>query len=151
MNITHVTDQALRDKIAKLAGDDTNPDMLVMLFAAQKLLHDKYLEIEERNGIGLALLDGAPANVHDARSQQVLKDYAWRVTEEIGEAMSCLKNKPWKTTQVLTDVDHYEEELIDALHFFIELLLLSGITAERVFELYMRKHEVNQFRQRSAY
>ena len=50
-----------------------------------------------------------------------------------------------------TDVTHYVEELIDALHFFVELLILSGLKAEDAFRIYFKKSEVNKFRQRSKY
>lgn len=124
-------------------------DMLVSIFAKQRELMRKYEEIEQKNG--LLTTSDVPVNLHDRFGQQRLKDFAWRVTEEIGEAMNCLKNKPWKQTHMQTDEAHYKEELIDALHFFVELLILSGFTPHDVYNFYFKKNEVNKFRQESKY
>lgn len=53
--------------------------------------------------------------------QELFKKYCWRITEELTEAEEAyLKDKDAK--------DHVEEELIDALNFSIELMLLYGWT-----------------------
>ena len=124
-------------------------DMLESIFNRQKELMDKYHIIEKENE--LLQTEDCPVNIDDKKGQQRLKDFAWRVTEEIGEAMNCLKNKPWKQTHMQTDQTHYQEELIDALHFFVELLILSGMEAKDVYRMYVKKNEVNKFRQRSKY
>ena len=122
---------------------------LEAIFSQQHHLMDKYKDIEARNlGSSYPL---CPVDMNSCQGQQKLKDYAWRITEEIGESMSSLKNKPWKSTHVATDVDHYREELADAFHFFVELCILSGIEADDLFKLYFRKAEVNAFRQRTNY
>jgi hypothetical protein len=124
-------------------------DMLVSIFKKQKKLMEKYHHIEKNNG--LLQTELCPVNIDDAKGQARLKDFAWRITEELGEAMNCLKNKPWKQTQMETDVTHYIEEVIDAFHFFIELCILSGMDAEDLYRMYFKKSEVNLFRQRSKY
>lgn len=129
--------------------EKTNGDMLEEIFEGQKKLMEKYHIIEKE--IGLLQTEDVPVNLQSHLGQARLKDFAWRITEEIGEAMSCLKNKPWKKTQMETDVTHYYEELADAFHFFVELCLLSGISAKDLHELYFKKHAVNCFRQRSEY
>jgi len=123
--------------------------MLEAIFERQKELIEKYHPIEKKNG--LLITEDMPVNLNDAKGQQRLKDFAWRVTEEIGEAMNCLKNKPWKQTQMETDVEHYYEELVDAFHFFVELCIISGLTAKDLCDIYFKKSEVNKFRQRSGY
>jgi len=126
----------------------TQQDKLEIIFERQQELHEKYVDIEKAKGI---LVSKDPVNLHTCHGQQIIKDFMWRITEELGEAANCLKNKPWKTTEMLTDEDHFKEELMDALHFFIELLILTGFDANSVFDLYFRKSEVNKFRQRSKY
>ncbi|MDE2098833.1 MAG: hypothetical protein KGL39_16390 [Patescibacteria group bacterium] len=123
--------------------------MLRIIFGRQRNLMAKYEGIEESNG--LLQTHDIPVDLNSAKGQARLKDFAWRVTEELGEAMNCLKNKPWKQSQMLTDIDHYLEEIADAFHFFVELCILSGIDAEKLYDLYFRKSEVNHFRQRSNY
>lgn len=126
-----------------------NGDFLKAIFEFQRELMKKYEEIERKSG--LLQTDEVPVNLDSYAGQARLKDFAWRITEELGEAMNCLKMKPWKQTPQITDQDHYREELIDALHFFIELLILSGFTPEDVVGTYLQKANVNKFRQRSNY
>lgn len=125
-------------------------DLLKLIFDRQKELAEKYHEIESRNE-GREVPKIGELDINSYAGQRRLKDFAWRVTEEIAEAMLTLKLRPWKSTPQLTDIDHYVEELIDALHFFVELLMLSGLDAEMTAKLYLQKNEVNKFRQRSNY
>jgi hypothetical protein len=130
-------------------NEGESEDLLKMIFCRQLDLMEKYHPIERKNG-GLQTED-VPVDLQSYTGQARLKDFAWRITEELGEAMNCLKMKSWKTTPMDTDVDHYKEELADAFHFFVELCILSGIGAHELFQLYFRKSEVNRFRQGSGY
>jgi hypothetical protein len=129
-------------------------DLLQLIFDKQFELMKKYHDIESNNlgfefpavktmGIGL--------DINSTRVQYRIKDMMWRVTEELGEAANTLKNKPWKNTHMLTDEVHYLEEIIDAVHFFVELLIMSGFTPESLAIMYLNKNAVNHFRQRSNY
>jgi hypothetical protein len=126
-----------------------NTDRLGAIFARQKELMDKYGPIERKNGFWYPHV--IPMDMHSRHSQHYAKDMSWRITEELGEAMNCLKNKPWKSTHMLTDLPHFYEEIADAFHFFIELCILIGLDEQAIFEIYFRKSEVNRFRQRSNY
>lgn len=145
VNILDVDKMGLQERFEK----DYEGDRLEQIFCRQRELMEKYEPIERANG--LLITDDVPVNIDSAKGQSRLKDFAWRVVEEIGEAMNCLKNKPWKQTQMETDVLHYKEEIADAFHFFVELCILSGIDHKDIFELYFKKSEVNKFRQRSNY
>lgn len=134
------------DFVSEVPLDDE--DMLRAIFRRQAELKKKYDEIEKKNGFHVP--DGV-ANLDDAHDQHYLKDFAWRITEEVGEAMNCLKNKPWKQSQMATDKEHFVEELVDGFHFYVELLINVGLTAEDLYNLYCKKNRVNQFRQRSGY
>jgi hypothetical protein len=125
-------------------------DLLKLIFEKQKQLADKYHSIEEKNA-GHIIPKIDEVDINSYMGQVRLKDFAWRITEEVAEAMLTLKLRPWKQTPQLTDIDHYVEELIDALHFFVELLMLSGLNAEQVAKLYLMKEQVNEFRIRSKY
>jgi hypothetical protein len=97
-------------------------DMLEIIFAKQRELMNRYHAIEEQN-VGHAIPYGEDGygpycgalDVDDRASQLRFKDFAWRITEELTEA-----------TLAIEDRTHYEEELIDALHFSVELLILCG-------------------------
>ena len=124
-------------------------DKLEAIFKRQTELMKKYHVIENKNG--LLQTEDVPVNLDCAKGQARLKDFAWRLTEEIGEAMNCLKNKPWKQTQMETDKEHFYEEIADALHFFVELCILAGFDANTLASYYFGKSEVNKFRQETKY
>jgi len=73
------------------------------------------------------------------------------IVEELFEASNCLKNRVWTQTEPVTDMNHFLEEISDALLFFIEFLIASGLDPEKVFQLYLRKQKVNKFRIKSKY
>lgn len=125
------------------------PDMLEAMFKWQDELMRKYYDIEEK--AGLLQTEDLPVDIDSPAGQARLKDLAWRITEELGEAMNCLKNKPWKQTHMPTDIDHFYEELSDFLHFSLELFITAGLDARKLFALYFLKAEINKFRQRSGY
>lgn len=101
MNINHAVEE-------KVDGD-----LLQAIFNRQKSLMGKYHDIELRSG--LLQTEDCPVNLDDKRGQARIKDFSWRVTEELGEALDAKANS-----------DHYQEELIDGLHFLTELTVLAG-------------------------
>lgn len=101
MNINHAVDEVIEG------------DLLQAIFLRQKSLMDKYHHIEARSG--LLQTSDCPVNLDDRRGQARIKDFSWRVTEELGEALDAKSHQ-----------DHYQEELIDGLHFLTELTVLAG-------------------------
>ena len=91
---------------------------LEAIFDRQASLMKKYHDIEERNG--LLQTPDCPVNIHDSKGQARLKDFAWRITEEVTEAT--------EARDYLDDYEHYLEEMIDALHFMVEQQILAGLT-----------------------
>jgi len=82
------------------------------LFAHQLELYNKYKEIEGMDW------EGNLVNLHTLEGQKWIKDFLWRTTEELGESFE---------SHLIGDLDHTIEELADALHFFIEVCIISGI------------------------
>jgi len=123
-------------------------DMLKAIFARQKELEDKYHDIEKKNG---ALVLPLPLDLNTFEGQERTRLLIYRIAEELFEMGNCLRNKAWKTSQVPCDIDHFQEELADAFHFFIQLCLELGIGPEELCQLYFKKSQVNSFRQRSRY
>jgi len=101
MNINHAVEE-------KVEGD-----LLKAIFDRQRSLMGKYHDIELKSG--LLQTEDCPVNLDDKRGQARIKDFSWRVTEELGEALDARTNS-----------DHYQEELIDGLHFLTELTILAG-------------------------
>ena len=109
MNITHAK------------HEDITGDKLEAIFNRQRELMDKYHHIEKRSG--LMQTEDCPVDLNDKRGQARIKDFSWRVMEEVGEALDALRQN---------DMEHYVEELIDGLHFLTELTILSGIDINKL-------------------
>jgi len=92
-----------------------------------------------------------PVNIHTKSAQAEFRELAGYVVEEMMEAVNCLKNRPWTKTETLVDIEHFEDELADTLHFYISCCTLVGITPERLMEAYRRKYDVNEMRRRTDY
>jgi hypothetical protein len=110
VNIKHVTDE-----VAEILK---GRDPLDVIFQKQLGLMEKYHSIESRSG--LVQTEDVPVDLHDAKGQARLKDFAWRVTEELAEAFECYYDEE-------PDFIHVVEEIADALHFLVELTILSGL------------------------
>lgn len=122
--MVNITDTKLLD--APNPSEYGTLDRLEIIFNLQYDLMRKYEEIEKRNG--LLQTDLFPVNLHDKRGQARLKDFAWRVSEELGEALEAFILHP--------DIpEHYNEEVADALHFLTEFTLLSGISSTNLYQL----------------
>lgn len=115
MNITHAE------------HEEVNGDKLVAIFNRQKELMNKYHDIEKRSG--LLQTEDCPVNLNDKRGQARIKDFSWRIIEEVGEALDALN--------VHCDEEHFKEELIDGLHFLVELSILAGIEPKDVLPVEM--------------
>ena len=109
MNITHAK------------HEDITGDKLEAIFNRQRELMDKYHHIEKRSG--LMQTENCPVDLNDKRGQARIKDFSWRVMEEVGEALDAIRQN---------DMEHYVEELIDGLHFLTELTILSGIDIDKL-------------------
>ncbi|MBO7695469.1 MAG: dUTP diphosphatase [Methanobrevibacter sp.] len=112
MNITHAVDEEVKG------------DKLKAIFDRQKELMEKYHDIELKSG--LMQTEQCPVNLDDKKGQARIKDFSWRVIEEVGEALDALEQD---------DMVHYSEELIDGLHFLTELTILSGYDYNSFFDV----------------
>lgn len=80
-------------------------------------------------------------------------DYVrWNIlaaTDELHEALAETQWKPWKKVpddEPLIDHNRYTGELVDVLHFVINLFLVADLDADEVIAKYLAKHEVNNRR-----
>ena len=80
------------------------------LLKRQAELAEKYKEIEGR--------PNSPMDIHTKETQIWVKDFFWRVTEELMEA-----REAWRRGEIV----HYSEELSDALHFYLEVFFILDI------------------------
>lgn len=93
-------------------------EMLRIIFQRQKELIEKYHDIEAKSGIFDYQDGNVPVNIHMLSGQVRLKDFAWRAMEEVAEALDG------------HSIEHQQEEIADALHFFVELCILAGHEAD---------------------
>jgi hypothetical protein len=74
------------------------------------------------------------------------------VIKNLGRGMWQLRNKSWKKSQVLTDVPRFTRHLQTAYIRLLELYANEfGLDMTQICLLYLKKSEVNKFRQRSQY
>lgn len=117
--------------------NDVRQDRLAKMFAIQDTLRQRY---------------GIPVqSIHCRDGQKNIRDMAFNVVQELCEAINLLKTHEWTTDEKIVDINHYREEVADFLCFTIEWLILSGLTADDIFEIYTKKAEVNFFRIASKY
>lgn len=116
MNITHATSEI------------TDKEPLKAIFDRQKELMNKYHDIEYKSG--LMQTEDCPINLDDKKGQARIKDFAWRITEEIGEAKDAIENETGEMSLL-----HFHEELIDGLHFLTEMTILAGYDITKDYTL----------------
>lgn len=103
---------------------------LKKMFSLQKELLNGYIGIEG--------LPEYPLDLNTKENQILLKDFNARVVEELGEAMESyelIMGSPELnngTADVKPHLANFNEELADAMHFMLELLIFSGITEEQI-------------------
>ena len=103
---------------------DNVPDCVITgIFERHIPLMERYRVIEVKNGFHYP--DRTPLDLHDKKDQHLLKDFKWRVTEELMEAREAYRNQ---------DEVHYLEELSDALHFLVETCVLAGVTPRDILQ-----------------
>lgn len=116
MNVDDILD-------SEVPTDFSQYDRLDMIFMRQHELMKKYLPIERRNG--LLICEDVPVNIDDRFGQARLKDFFWRITEELTEAVDACRVHGHIP-------NHAYEELADSLHFMVEALILSGIPSSSI-------------------
>lgn len=94
-----------------------------------------------------------PVDLSTKEGQQILKKYTHECMHELFEANQLLKNSKEHRITNISDFEKekYLEELVDALHFFFEIIILSGISCDDLYESYMKKGKINIERIKSGY
>jgi predicted house-cleaning noncanonical NTP pyrophosphatase (MazG superfamily) len=94
-----------------------------------------------------------PVDTSTKGGQKILKSITHECMHELFEANLLLKNsKDHRATDLRDfDRDSYVEELCDALHYFFEIAILSGVSIEELYQAYMKKGEINFNRVEKGY
>ena len=78
-----------------------------------------------------------------------LVNYSKAIKEELLELDDELLWKWWSKDKI--DMQNIRVELIDILHFLVSAMMCAGLTAEKVFDIYQQKHNINIKRQDENY
>ena len=85
----------------------------------------------------------------DDRSKWIL-NYIRAMQQELAELTDSVPWKWWAKYQEF-DKQNAKVEIVDLFHFLISLAQVMGMTAEDVYEAYLKKNKVNHNRQDSGY
>ena len=94
-----------------------------------------------------------PAELTGAERKDYIRTHVLATTDELHEALRETAWKPWsqKTDDYAHGRIYFLEELIDAWHHFMNLLLVADVDAEEFFTEYLRKIEINKQRKANGY
>ena len=121
--------------IADIRGMD-QPDQLRELFRMQKALNKR---------IGVKTNE-----FNDEQKTEGVLNYCRAMSQELAELTDSVPWKWWAKYQKL-DEQNARVEVVDLFHFLISLAQTLGMSADDVFEAYVKKNEVNFKRQESGY
>ncbi len=112
------------------------PDQLRELFRMQQSLN-------ERIGV-------RTQGMADAEKVQWILNYCRAMSQELAELTDSVPWKWWAKYQKF-DEQNARVEVVDLFHFLISLAQVLGMSADDVFQAYVKKNEVNFQRQESGY
>lgn len=93
-----------------------------------------------------------PVDLTTKPGQRFAKECTFNCIAELMEATVVLKNKMHRLSEEAeVDTPHYREELGDAFAFFMELCIVSGMTADDLYEEFRRKNSIVRQRLRDGY
>lgn len=91
-----------------------------------------------------------PAGMMDDDRAQYIKEMALALTDEVHEALAETGWKSWAKSRHLNR-EAYVSELVDALHFLVNLLLVANVGPEELYTKYLAKRAENARRQEAGY
>ena len=89
--------------------------------------------------------------IYMARTRDLSDKYSLSVIYQLGLCCNMLKNKPWKKSQMITDEKRFFTQVGELWKSLLDMLFAHRLDPEGPRSLYLDKHAVNQFRQRSGY
>lgn len=94
---------------------------------------------------------GCPlGQMSDSEKNDWLLKFARCITQETAELTDSCAWKHWKKNQPF-DQQNAKVEVVDLFHFVISAAQVLGMSADDVFEAYLKKNQVNHQRQDSGY
>ena len=105
---------------------------------------------EKQEQLNVRILGESAQRLLQSDPTEWLLRFSRALQQEVAELVDCVPWKWWAHYQKL-DLEHAKVELIDVLHFVICLAQTLGMSAEDVFNTYMKKNAVNFQRQDDGY
>lgn len=125
-------------------------DLLVNMYLRQISHREEYEKIYRAKGLDPVPM-GLWGSLSNPRVQLELRTTAAYMMEELFEAINLLKNKPWKQDMRETNPDEFYEEIADFWHFFLEFLIIAGMTPDLIQKHYFGKADTNDERRATGY
>ena len=84
-----------------------------------------------------------PVDLTTKPGQRFVKEQAFNCIAELMEATVVLKNKMHRLSEdTEVDMPHYREEIGDAYAFLMEICIISGMTANDLYDEFVRKNAI---------
>lgn len=91
-----------------------------------------------------------PARLSRPEAIEFIRWNVLALTDELHEALQEVGWKPWATSSHINR-EEYVGELVDAMHFLVNLFLVVGASPTEVLERYAKKNAKNHTRQEVGY
>jgi len=78
--------------------------------------------------------------------EEWIQKRAIALIEEVTEVLNEVNYKWWKNPKPRND-EHLKEELVDVLHFFVGMCIDAGLSADEMYDIYLKKNKENFDRQ----
>lgn len=144
-----------REYLKDVDSKDAFTDALYLaFFIGKKKLKKLYMPFDFS---GYQLLPNNPllflagGRLISTKMQTILATDMWEVTYHLQIARNALKNKPWKQSEMQSDLRVFVEALVRAWYSMGMIFESHGFNVDSVVEIYYRKNLVNQFRIKSKY
>lgn len=93
----------------------------------------------------------AGGNCVSEERDSVMSRILWKVVYKLQIARNCLKNKPWKQTQMQTDENQFKKNILEASIYMFTFFDFVGMNSKTLYHIYYRKNRINKFRIESKY
>jgi len=119
---------------------DSGPYTLQDMFTLQKILIRHYIGIEG--------LPPYPININIKEGQDLIKDFSGRLIEELGEGFESYEimlemfHQGKSREDMIPHLQNFNEEISDALHFWLELMIYSDFENGRMDDWLEREFEI---------
>lgn len=95
----------------------------------------------------------SPRRMVDRDSIEYIRVMMLALEDELHEALRETPWKPWskRAEWTIDEQERFMDEMTDAWHFFMNLMLAVDMNAEELFKRYLRKNDINHDREDNGY